>query len=267
MDYLQLPCGRCIGCRLVRQRTWAIRCMHEAQMHLVSSFVTLTYEDTGPSLVPLDFTRFMYRVRQRLGPTRFYACGEYGELNQRPHFHALLFGQTFSDGVPCGKDIYSSKVLSRLWPFGFASFGGVTYDSAAYVAGYVCKKITGPAADSHYARVDVRSGEVVKCVPEFGRMSLKPGIGFPWFEKYWREVYGPRDGVVKKGGQLVPPPRTYDKWLSRLEDDGAGFRFDELKEERLERALRFGDDTTKERLEVRERCAAAKQRFLNRRDL
>lgn len=70
--YLQIPCGRCIGCRLVRQRTWAIRCMHEAKMHSEpSSFVTLTYGKSGPSLVPKDFTEFMYRVRYRLGPTRF----------------------------------------------------------------------------------------------------------------------------------------------------------------------------------------------------
>lgn len=234
-------------------------------MHKVNSFVTLTYERTGPSLVPIDFTRFMYRVRQRLGPTRFYACGEYGENSLRPHFHALLFGRTFTDGVPCGKDIYSSKVLSSLWPNGFSSFGGVSYDSAAYVAGYVCKKVSGAPATAHYSRVDSSTGEIVQCVPEFSRMSLKPGIGYTWFKKYWREVYGARDGVVRTGGRVVPPPRTYDKWLSELPDDFAVDRYEELKyEQREKRARKFSGDSTRARLEVRERCVKAKRRFLNK---
>lgn len=262
--YLQIPCGRCIGCRLVRKRTWAIRCMHEAQMHSVSSFVTLTYERTGPSLVPLDFTRFMYRVRERLGPTRFFACGEYGELNLRPHFHALLFGQTFPDGKPCGDNICSSGVLSKLWPFGFASFGSVTYDSAAYVAGYTCKKVSGDKAVSHYSRVDVETGEIVECVPEFGRMSLRPGIGYPWFVKYWRDVYVARDGVVREGGNVVPPPRIYDKWLSELGEEGA-WKMESLKfGDRPLRGRGYRGDSTSARLEVRERCALAKERFLKR---
>lgn len=237
-------------------------------MHKVSCFITLTYEKTGPSLVPMDFTRFMYRVRQKLGPTRFFACGEYGEENLRPHFHALLFGQTFNDGIECGKNICSSKILDSLWKNGFSSFGNVSYDSAAYVAGYTVKKVNGPKADLHYKRVDIETGELVDCVPEFGRMSLKPGIGYTWFQKYWREVYGVRDGIVLQGGNVMPPPRTYDKWLSELPDDFAGERWEQLKYgERAERAQEFGEDTTKARLETRERCAVAKQRFLNRRTL
>jgi hypothetical protein len=230
-------------------------------MHKTSCFVTLTYEKTGPSLVPMDFTRFMYRVRQRLGPTRFFACGEYGEQNLRPHFHALLFGQTFTDGRPCGENIFSSKLLSDLWPVGFSSFGGVSYDSAAYVAGYTCKKITGKAASAYYSRVDVVTGEIVNCVPEFGRMSLKPGIGYPWFEKYWRDVYVARDGVVRPGGSVVPPPRIYDTWLSEMDPA----RLEELKfGERPLKGRSFVGDSTKVRLETRERCALAKERFMKR---
>lgn len=226
--------------------------------------MTLTYEKTGPSLEPMDFTRFMYRVRRRLGPTRFFACGEYGDESFRPHFHALLFGQTFDDPQPCGKDIFSSRLLSELWPHGFASFGGVSYDSAAYVAGYTCKKVTGQKAHSHYARVDTETGEIVQCIPEFGRMSLKPGIGYPWFEKYWKEVYLGRDAVVMRGGKSVPPPRTYDNWLAKFDED----RLEELKfGERPARAGIFVGDSSRIRLEVRERCALAKERFLNRRKL
>src|SRR5258708_6987049 len=79
-SFIVIPCGKCIGCRMVRVRAWAIRCMHEAQMHDTSCFITLTYDDDhygGPSLNYVDFQQFMYRLRKRLGPTRFYMCGEY----------------------------------------------------------------------------------------------------------------------------------------------------------------------------------------------
>lgn len=260
---LSLPCGRCIGCRLSRQRAWAIRCMHESSCHEVSSFVTLTYDDShlvSPSLNYSDFQRFMYRLRRKLGPTRFFMCGEYGSLNWRPHFHALLFGRTFTDGVKCGKDIMSSSVLSSLWPFGFASFGNVTYQSAAYVAGYACKKVTGARAVEHYKRVDVATGEILQLRPEFGKMSLKPGIGYDWFRKYWKEVYLARDGVVLHGGRTVPAPRYYDKLLLDLESD-----LREYKDyERYVRSAKFIDDCTPDRLFSRELCAIANHNLKRR---
>lgn len=259
---LTLPCGQCIGCRLVRVRSWAIRCMHEASQHEVSSFVTLTYdqEHFDPSLNYRDFQKFMYRVRTRLGPTRFFMCGEYGEHTQRPHFHALLFGRSFRDGVTCGKDIYCSQTLTALWPHGFSSFGAVTYQSAAYVARYATKKITGPLAAAHYSRVDTRTGECVTVTPEFARMSLRPGIGASWFAKYWREVYVPRDGVVRPGGKQVPPPRYYDKLLDDLNY--------QLKEEkdytRYLQSIQHDSDNTPERLAVREHVARAALAFKRR---
>lgn len=262
---LELPCGRCIGCRSARARAWAIRCMHEAQMHEVSSFVTLTYDDehSSPSLNYSDFQRFMYRVRQKFGPTRFFVCGEYGELNQRPHFHALLFGCGFPDRVPFGKGYDRSAVLEGLWRFGFSSVGDVNYASAGYCAQYSCSKVTGPLADAHYCRVDTSTGEYVYVVPEFGHMSLKPGIGYSWFQKYWREVYGPRDGVVLKGGLTVPPPRYYDNLL--LEMDGELRDFKDYG--RYTKSKQFADDCTPERLAVREHVHKARNQFNKRRYL
>lgn len=260
-----LPCGRCIGCREVRVRSWAIRCMHESQMHRESAFVTLTYDDAhyAPSLNYLDFQLFMKRLRKSRGRVRFFACGEYGEMKGRPHFHALLFGIGFRDGTPCGSNIYASQELSRLWPLGFSSVGSVTYDSAAYVAGYACKKVSGQRAVSHYMRVDVRTGEFVSVVPEFGRMSLKPGIGYTWFQKFWPEVYRARDGVVRKGGVVCPPPRYYDKLLEEFDPDLAG----DKKFDRAINSLRFLEDCKYDRLLVRERCAKARRAFNNRRSL
>lgn len=251
-----LPCGRCIGCRLVRQRAWAIRCVHESQMHRESCFVTLTYDDKfySPSLDYSDFQYFMRKLRRACGPTRFFACGEYGELGDRPHFHALLFGRSFPRDYGVTKDTYGSRLLDGIWGKGFVSVGDVSLQSAAYVAGYCVKKITGPMADGYYRRLNVATGELVDVVPEFGRMSLKPGIGYSWFQKYWREVYGVRDGVVQKGGFVLPPPRYYDKLLLER-DPGLS---DEKSFDRYVRSQRFLEDCSPERLLVRETCAKAR---------
>lgn len=44
---IKLPCNRCIGCRLERSKQWALRLMHEAQMHEANSFITLTFNNDG----------------------------------------------------------------------------------------------------------------------------------------------------------------------------------------------------------------------------
>ena len=125
-DFVELPCGRCIGCRLERSRQWAIRCMHEAQMHKENSFITLTFEDKyldkNLSLKKSDFQKFMKRLRKHYQPKkiRFLHAGEYGEITGRPHHHAILFGISFDDRKPWRQTpqkhtVYRSKTLEKIW--------------------------------------------------------------------------------------------------------------------------------------------------------
>ena len=163
----KLPCGQCVGCRLERSRQWAIRCMHEAQMHEDNCFITLTFnpesldDRSNPwSLDVRDFQLFMKRLRKKYGAgIRFYHCGEYGELNKRPHYHACIFGFDFPDKrlwkvTNSGHRLYISESLDELWPFGFCTIGNVTFESAAYVARYIMKKVNGDAAADHYEWID-----------------------------------------------------------------------------------------------------------------
>lgn len=264
---LSLPCGRCIGCRLKRAREWSIRCVHESQMHEHSAFVTLTYDEAHyqPSLDYVDFQLFMKRARKALGPLRFFACGEYGEKTLRPHFHALLFGARFEDAKVIRRSqagtLFRSDRLSRLWGKGHASFGSVTPQSAAYCARYTLKKVSGPLAAQHYSRCDIRTGEVLRVQPEFARMSLKPAIGAPWFERYWREVYQARDGVLVHGKKNTPP-RFYDVLLARTDPD-----LRESKDfDRYIRSEAYLADCTPDRLAVREIVETARS-ALNSRSL
>lgn len=259
---LSLPCGQCIGCRLERSRQWAMRCMHEASAFDSNAFVTLTYDDASlppnGSLKYSDYQLFMKRLRKAIEPSkvRFYMCGEYGEEEFRPHFHACLFGFDFPDKVKfkttgSGSTIYTSKMLETLWPHGLCSTADVTFESAAYVARYCMKKVTGRGSKAYYERCDMETGEIVDLVPEFNKMSLKPGIGASWYNRFKKDVY-PHDYVVVRGKE-VKPPRYYDTLFEKESPDD----FEYLKFVReMDGRVRFADNTD-ERLRVREICAEA----------
>ena len=222
-----LPCGQCIGCRLKYSQEWAVRLMHENQMHEKSCFITLTMNDEylasreNPfSLDRSEFQRFMKRLRKRYGKKiRYFHCGEYGEKNNRPHYHAIIFGLDFEDKelykVRDEIRLYISDSLAQLWPYGFSTIGEVTFESAAYVARYVTKKIKGKDAEEHYIRWDPSTGEGIPIEPEYATMSRKPGIGKTWFDTYKSDVF-PNDYVVLKKHK-IRPPRFYDNQLSEEE--------------------------------------------------
>lgn len=256
---LKLPCGGCVGCRLERSRTWMVRVMNEAQLHEQNSYVTLTYK---PEALPAwgnlqyrDFQLFMKRLRKEFGPVRFYMCGEYGEKDRRPHYHACLFGVGFSDRKVWGKNrngdvLYRSPILEKLWPLGISTVGNVTEQSASYVARYIMKKVNGPAAEEHYRVVNER-GEVFDLTPEFTKMSLKPGIGAEWVKKYAQDVKV-GDAVVIKGRKMRPP-RYYDKLMEKEDYE----HVEHVTFKRYEKSKDFLEHNTKERLAVREQVALA----------
>lgn len=174
-------CGQCVPCRINRRRLWTHRMLLEAHTHAESAFVTLTYDEAhypaDGSLVPEDLKLWLKRLRQAIWPIRFryYAVGEYGGQTWRPHYHAALFGI-----------LPDETLVSSTWTKGYTMVGPLSPQSMAYVAGYVTKKMT--------RRDDSRlSGRV----PEFARMSLRPGIGAPAMVSVARVLQ------TKHGAQLV----------------------------------------------------------------
>lgn len=245
--------------------------MFESQFHDANSFITLTYSDENlpfpPSLDYTHFQKFMKRLRKSTAlPLRFFVCGEYGDQLGRPHFHACIFGFDFSDKVvwsrtPRGDFLYRSPLLERVWPFGHSSVAELTFESAAYVARYQLKKVTGDLAQAHYSFTDVETGEVHQRVPEFAHMSLKPGIGGRWFDKYYKDVFDGHDYVVVNGHKCRPP-RYFDKLFKRL--DGREYEF--LKSDRTSNPVSVHSSDS--RLAVREQVQlAALQRLSPRGNL
>lgn len=266
---IRLPCNQCTGCRLKRARTWATRCMHEAQLHEDNCFVTLTYNDEtlppGATLVYRDWQLFMKRLRKHVRKKiRFYMAGEYGETWGRPHFHAAIFGYDFPDKkyiqtTSAKARIYRSPTLEKIWPHGHSSIGALTYESAAYIARYIMKKITGDKAKKHYEQINTNTGEITNKKPEFNNMSRRPGLAHAWLEKYTADVY-PAGLTIQKGGIKTQAPRYYDKWYAKRFPT----EYELMKTAReLEAINRWRDNTTK-RLKAKETVEKARISQLKR---
>lgn len=230
-----IPCGKCPACRLQYARTWANRCMLEAKYHKDNWFVTLTYNDEnvprseqGSLTLEEDaISAFMKRLRKNTGQKlRYYGCGEYGTQTMRPHYHVLIFGLSLEDTVYWRRDkrgynIFRSATLEKAWPFGNVECGAVTWDSCCYVARYVQKKVGNDPA--LYDKLGL--------VPEYIRMSRRPGIGAQYFDDHYSEIYGNGEIFLStdNGGMRFKPPRYFDKLLERLSPEVA----DEIKTARL----------------------------------
>jgi hypothetical protein len=287
---IKVSCGQCVGCRLNRSGEWAARIAAEAQLYEHNSYLTLTYDDEhlpeNGQLLTRDIQLFFKRLRKRykghqevMGANpkqpfqiRYMVGAEYGDQNSRPHFHVCLLNFEFHDKKLLtknkhGQPLYTSKRLTALWGKGHANFGELTYDSAAYVARYCMKKVTGDMAEQNYERTNLETGEIYQLKPEFNLMSRKPAIGVPWLMKYQSDVYSKpvhngyrKDSIQldKMNGKVVRrPPRSFDRFLEKTHPD----LFEEIKEYRerelIESQLANPLEFTPERLAVKEKLKRA----------
>ncbi len=208
----------------------------------------------------------MKRLRKRFsGSTiRFYHCGEYGEKTARPHYHACLFGFDFPDkrlfkrGRQPEWDLYTSEILTEVWGMGHCVIGAVTFQSAAYVARYIMKKITGDAAEAHYEVIDPDTGEIVQRQPEYTTMSRRPGIGAGWLERFHSDVY-PADMVIVNGKKMRAP-LYYDRQFELTNPKD----FRHMKGKRKRKAKKHAANNTPERLRIREKVQDLKVKQLKR---
>jgi hypothetical protein len=227
---IKIPCGKCVGCRLEYSRQWANRCMLELQYHDSAYFCTFTYDDdhvprtyypdpeTGEAFPAMtlqkrDFQLLMKRIRKHFpdDQIRFFACGEYGSQTFRPHYHAIIFGLHLSDLIPYKKvreggefyTYYNSPSLQECWPYGFVVVGEVTWESCAYTARYVMKKLKGKEAVFY---------ETHNIQPEFTLMSRKPGIAREYYDTHPDLFdYDKINISTPKGGKSFRPPRYFEK--------------------------------------------------------
>lgn len=284
-----------MGCRVDRTRDWATRIAHEATLHDENVFLTLTYsdeylpDDYSVSARPLQL--FMKRLRKAIAPVkvRFFACGEYGDDNGRPHYHAILFGYGFPDKTPwrrapSGHVSYRSALLESLWintdplkgpfgdPLGHAEIGTVTRESGGYVARYVTKKQNGDAAVDHYQRVHAVTGELCWVNPEFMVCSTRPGIGADYADRFAADAFP--SGFLVHEGQKTAVPRYYARRIKSAVDLHGSHAPSGVSQSDLDKARRKGKkraltpefkaNATPERLGVRQESLRLKLERLKR---
>jgi len=189
-------------------------------------------------------------------------CGEYGEKTLRPHYHAAIFGHDFPDMEFIGKSksgspMYQSRELDKIWGHGFATVQSLTFESASYIARYILKKQTGD--DTPRYERDLPDGRIVQVAPEYNRMSLNPGIGKTWFLAYAKSDAYHKDHLVHDNRKLKIP-RYYDKLLEKENEK----QLRAAKRSRKKLALSRAENSTRERLAVREKCHELKTAKLGR---
>lgn len=239
LTYTQLPCGQCEACQEAYSKEWAIRCVLEAEQWKHNWFITLTlndenlyypeyiidkstgevFEDDGtwenPSLNPEYMDKFIkdlrryYEYNHKHTNIRMYYAGEYGSSSARPHWHLLAFNLPIDQKDlkvyrinTDGSTYYTCNILTKIWGKGHVVLGEVNWDTCAYTARYVMKKMKYRPRRWYYEH---------GLYPEYVRMSRKPGIG--------REAYNPsfykNDEIIVKGHRQnirsAKPPRYYDK--------------------------------------------------------
>ncbi len=288
LQQMEVACGQCFGCRVDHRLMWSIRIVHEASMHEYkhgNSWATLTYRDAGactddqykngyhidkhgqlhPSHVA-DFFRSLRRANKD-HKIRYFYCGEYGDENQRPHYHLCIFNHSFNDQYLWKDDeglyTYTSEELQKHWPWGFTTVAELNLRTAAYTAGYAIKKITGERAADHYLRCD-EHGEAYWLLPEFIRMSTgreKPcGLGASFYAKFKTDIFPSDQSPIPQHGQSELVPRYYQNILA--EENPA--MLEDVKKLRQEFITAHAADFTPERLRDKYICARAKENRLKR---
>lgn len=247
-DWFDIPCGRCISCRLAYSREWANRMTIESLVfdEDCNFFLTLTYDNEH---VPIndqalltarldDVSSFMKRLRRYYEYTfnhtniRFFSSSEYGSQTLRPHYHASLYNCPISDLKEIatnfrGDPLYSSDLINKIWGKGFVVIGKFAWNTAAYTARYIVKKLKGDAALEY---------SVFGLEPETTRMSRKPGIGIEFLmDKDLLEIYVNDEIVLPSVGgkcNAVKPPKIFDKKLEAIDP----IRYAKIKSQRSKAA-------------------------------
>lgn len=251
-----IPCGKCIGCRLEYSREWANRGYLESKEWKQNWFCTITYDeehliipeefesengityinegDWKGTLVPKDLTQFIKNVRQIMkreynqNNIRFMAAGEYGEKGDRPHYHIIFFNlnlpveDLFEPRISNNNVYYRSKIIERAWKKGISNISEANWNTIAYTARYITKKINGTGSEESYAE----KGQL----KEFFRVSRMPGIGEAYFRKHYKEIYEKDEIIIKnkEGTIATKPPKYYDYLYEQIDPKG----FEAIKQKR-----------------------------------
>lgn len=135
--YYLRPCGQCTSCRINDSRSWYVRSKFEVKKpeRPFHYFLTLTYNDEN---LPEDGLCDKVQLKKFLNNLntsfslymRYFATSDYGNVNNRPHYHAIILST---------KKITQSQV-DRIWKKGFVCLKQMTDATIRYTLRYTVKK-------------------------------------------------------------------------------------------------------------------------------
>ena len=257
-----VPCGKCPECKAKWRSQLAQRVRYELlRYHGNCCFLTLTanpatIHKTFPdgSLDHRPFQLFMKRLRITLerqgfkGKIKYLMCGEYGDNNGRPHYHAIIFGWKPEDlrykGTSRkGLKRYKSKFLDSIWkdtsatqkeiddfnnnpansniikdnggkydflPLGFVEVGEVNENTSPYMAKYICKFSEVKREDFEINGKKVKKPYLVY---------PKKILGVDYFLEHAEDILK-RGYILCSNGKKIGIPRSYLKYAEKNFTDG-----------------------------------------------
>lgn len=248
----QIPCGKCIACRLENARQTAVRCVHEASMYEKNSFVTLTYSEENLKSTKLqykDFQKFVKALRTHIQDEHLKRM--YPDVKTRELRRALHKERNKSNEQNNGNDPLHGTHSSRISIFCAGEYGDKkkrphwhalifnwrpsdlvhkytnhrgdkVFDSALLASlwtqgisevGSVTFESAGYCA--RYASKKLSHGkDKTHDYEPISRRSSKYAIGKTWLEKNWRDVFT-HGYIILPGGIKTGVPRYYEKWLKK----------------------------------------------------
>lgn len=195
---LHVPCGKCAFCIRKSINAWCMRLRHELDVSSSAYFLTLTYNDEhlpkDGELSKSDLNQFLRRLRKRNPGIRYFAVGEYGENNARPHYHAVIFNLVNLDLVTAS---WTNALGENL---GFIKGNKANAGRIRYMVSYMAL----PQDVSHRQ-------------PPFRVMSRRPGIGSTYVERMGPYHRARSDCVVYDFDCANAMPRYY---MDKIFDEG-----------------------------------------------
>lgn len=187
---LLFPCGKCPACLNQDKEELAERIFFESRVSPCSYFLTLTYNEENLPFDPVSglhcfdkegVEAYIRRVRDFLRPRgislRIFLSCEYGDISQRPHYHAIAYLSSFLSLQQAW------TMFNDLWRKGIVYLSSVGAGCCRYVAKYCLKDDEG--STEYLPKGDPRK--------PFRSFPRRPGVGATdECVQYWYEVFGLR---------------------------------------------------------------------------
>lgn len=239
-----VPCGKCYGCLLDKQRIWIYRLERHQATKKHCLFVTLTYDESYVPMKLLDYcregeivrykdyvkrksisnfvftvyppdsTNYWKRLRKALPYTdlSYYLCAEYGDEFNRPHMHAAIFYDYPDDPA------LVEFSIDKAWPYGYVTIEPLIPNRIKYLTKYMLKG-------------DQEAPPSPDCLPCFHRNSQGLGLrgmldDWDYFDKIGHEL---DYKCVLSDGSPIAQPRYLRQKIGQLYCSDDKFTCDKIQ--------------------------------------